>query len=172
MIFPDSIIGLETLALRSNKIKEIKGLRKFVSLKSLDLGYNQIKEIKGLDTPINLKRLSLDGNKIKEIKGLKTLENLESISLKYNPLVFIEGFGESGQKYVEFCIQGKKQKKYKPDEIGKCLNCDRHFPKSKISKLSCCGLYCNRYTYVCPDCIGDEEYTCDACYEKYDAMSR
>ena len=136
------------------------------------LGYNQIKEIKGLDTLINLHTLRLENNRITEIKGLKKLAKLKSIRIKYNPLVFIAGFKDNGQKYVEFCKQNKKQKKYKPDEIGKCEDCGRNFPKLKISKLVCCGMYCKKEIFVCPDCYGWGSYTCPDCEEMFDAMSR
>ena len=136
----------------------------------MNLSFNQIDEIKGLDTLINLRYLSLGYNKITEIKGLKNLTNLSTIRLEGNPLVFIEGYRDYAQNYVNFCKKGERQKKYKPNEIGKCEDCNKNFPKSKIKSKICWG--CDWDMSVCPDCFGDGTYTCKDCYEKFDAMSK
>jgi len=103
---------LRSLILRSNHIKEIKGLEQHINLNNLDLSNNQIQEIKGLENLTNLPTLDLSNNQIQEIKELEQLTKLKIINLWGNPIrpedrPFLK---KGAQEIVRYC-QEKANKK-------------------------------------------------------------
>ncbi len=110
---------LEELNLSNNEIISIKGLNTLINLKKLNLTRNDIKEIGGLEKLTNLESLDLFGNQIFKIKGFEHQIKLKELRIGNNPIPqdIIEelggldknGFANIPRKFVENCIERKKQ---------------------------------------------------------------
>ncbi|HIG80508.1 MAG TPA: leucine-rich repeat domain-containing protein [Verrucomicrobiales bacterium] len=58
----EKLTQLKELNLESNKLTEVKGLRKLSQLEKLELQYNKLTNLEGLDQLTQLKELWLRGN--------------------------------------------------------------------------------------------------------------
>jgi len=82
------LVNLESIGMRSNKIKNIEVLLNFRNLKELYLGgcnlYNS--DVNHISNLTNLEMLSLSNNNISNISALSNLKHLQRLNLELNPV--------------------------------------------------------------------------------------